>query len=86
MVKVHVNQHVIRANKKNNETNPPLTIIRGSRKRTRHMEVKIIGQAKIVYSPNKPLSCGARVWIECEDAVGADSTIATAVDESSSIS
>lgn len=23
--------------------------------------------AKLVYSPNKPLSCGARLWIEVED-------------------
>lgn len=69
-VKIHVNQHIIRANKTKGESNPPLTIIRGSRKRTRHMEVEIIGKAKIVYSPNKPLSCGARVWIEADDAKG----------------
>jgi hypothetical protein len=27
-------------------------------------EVHINGKSKIVYSPDKPLSCGAKVWIE----------------------
>ena len=29
-------------------------------------EVYISGPCKIVYSPDKPLSCGAKVWIETE--------------------
>lgn len=31
-------------------------------------EVTITGESKIIYSPDKPLSCGAKVWIEtnCE--------------------
>jgi len=29
-------------------------------------EVHISGPCKIVYSPDKPLSCGAKVWIETE--------------------
>jgi hypothetical protein len=32
-------------------------------------EVDIRGPSKIVYSPDKPLSCGARVWIETEARV-----------------
>ena len=32
-------------------------------------EVEIIGPSKIVYSPNKPLSCGAQVWIETQGEV-----------------
>jgi hypothetical protein len=32
-------------------------------------EVSIKGDSKIVYSPDKPLSCGARVWIETEGIV-----------------
>jgi hypothetical protein len=67
MVKIHVNMHVIRRNKKLGETNPPLTIIRG-RKREYASEIDIIGSARVVYSPDKPLSCGARVWIEADDA------------------
>ena len=32
-------------------------------------EAIIDGPCKIIYSPDKPLSCGARVWIETEDEV-----------------
>ena len=32
-------------------------------------EVTIDGPCKIVYSPDKPLSCGAKVWIETESEV-----------------
>jgi len=28
--------------------------------------VVINGPSRVVYSPDKPLSCGARVWIECK--------------------
>jgi len=69
MVRIHVNQHVIRANKMKGERNPPLVIIRGS-KREYANEVQIIGAARVVYSPDKPLSCGARIWIEAQDAIG----------------
>lgn len=27
-------------------------------------EVEVLGPSRLVYSPDKPLSCGARVWIE----------------------
>lgn len=66
-VKVHVNQHIIRANKTKGRSDPPLSVIRNG-KVSRHHEVQLIGPAKIVYSPDKPLKCGARVWIEAEDA------------------
>ena len=35
-------------------------------------EVKIEGPSKVVYSPDKPLPCGARVWIETEEKVVLD--------------
>jgi len=31
--------------------------------------VEINGPSKLVYSPDKPLSCGARVWIETDSEV-----------------
>jgi hypothetical protein len=67
MVKIHVNQHIIRRNKTHSETVPPLTIIRG-KKRERGSAIEILGKARIIYSPHKPLSCGARVWIEADNA------------------
>jgi hypothetical protein len=60
---IHVNQHIIRSNAANGETKPTLTVKQG-RKNTYAREVMIDGPSKVVYSPNCPLSCGARVWIE----------------------
>ena len=62
---IHVNQHVIRANKKNNENNPVITIKEG-KKNTYCHEVEILGKSKVSYSGNEKtaLSCGARVVIE----------------------
>jgi|TARA_Y100000004_G_scaffold58544_1_gene65157 hypothetical protein len=64
---IHVNQHVIRANKKNNENNPVITIKEG-KKNTYCHEVEILGNSKITYSGNEKtaLSCGARVVIETQ--------------------
>lgn len=31
-----------------------------------NQEIFVRGPCKIVYSPDKPLSCGAKVWIETE--------------------
>ena len=61
--RIHVNQHVIKRNSKQNERNPVLTIKTSKDNRYAH-EVSIDGPSKIVYSPDKPLSCGAKVWIE----------------------
>jgi len=68
ITRIHVNQHVIRANKKNNESNPVLTVKRGKNNDYAH-EVEILGPSKVVYSPDKPLSCGAKVWIQTESEV-----------------
>jgi hypothetical protein len=32
-------------------------------------KVTIDGPSQIVYSPDKPLSCGARVWLETQSKV-----------------
>ena len=70
---IHVNQHVIRANSKNGEENPVLTCKTYKENRyAKQVEVlDVEGRvvAKIIYSPNKPLSCGARVWIETENEI-----------------
>ena len=67
---IHVNQHVIRSNKKNNENEPVITIKQGSKNTYCH-EVQINGPSKIVYGGNdKPLlNCGARVVIETEHSI-----------------
>ena len=65
---IHVNQHVIKRNSKTNEREPTLTVKQG-RKNTYAHEVAILGPSRVVYSPDKPLSCGAKVWIETESEI-----------------
>ena len=65
---IHVNQHVIKANNKNGENNPVLTVKTYKDNRYAH-DVLIKGISRVVYSPDKPLSCGAHVWIETESEV-----------------
>ena len=67
---IHVNQHKIRANKKNGTDEPVLTVKKG-RTNTYCHEVEINGPSRVVYGGNdKPLlSCGARVVIETESSV-----------------
>ena len=38
--------------------------VKTSKSNTYGHEVVIHGPSKVIYSPDKPLSCGARVWIE----------------------
>ena len=63
--RIHVNMHKIRANKKHG-TNEPVITGKEGRKNTYGHEVDISGPSKVIYSPDKPLSCGARVWIETD--------------------
>ena len=63
IARIHVNQHVIKANAKYGENNPVFTIKQGG-KNTYAYSVKVVGEMELVYSPDKPLSCGAKVWIE----------------------
>jgi len=66
--KIHINQHVIRKNGKTGERNPVITCKTYKENRYGH-EVEIKGNCKIIYSPDKPLSCGAKVWIETDGEV-----------------
>jgi hypothetical protein len=61
--RIHVNQHVIRANKRDGRNDPPLTV-KSSRGNERCHDVEILGPSRVVYSPAQPLACGARVWVE----------------------
>jgi len=61
--RIHVNQHVIRRNTRAGEREPPLTV-KTSRGNVRGHSVEIKGPSQVVYSPERPLGCGARVWIE----------------------
>tara|TARA_R110002050_G_scaffold142852_1_gene268126 strand:- start:596 stop:832 length:237 start_codon:yes stop_codon:yes gene_type:complete len=70
---IHVNQHIIKSNTKNDTNNPVLTC--KTYKSNDYGHQAIIKDkdgnevARIIYSKDKPLSCGARVWIETQNEV-----------------
>jgi len=66
---IHVNQHAIRRNVKLTTDHEPVLTVKTYKSNVYGHSVAINGPSKIVYSPNKPLSCGARVWIETEAEV-----------------
>ena len=67
---IHVNQHIIKANKKRSleEAEPVLSV--KTYKDNRYTSNAIIRDAdgrevaRVVYRPHNPLSCGAHCWIE----------------------
>ncbi len=67
---IHVNQHRIKANKKDGTMLPVLTV--KTWKSNYYCDEAVIRDgagleiARVVYSPDDPLPCGARVWIETE--------------------
>ena len=71
--RIHVNQHKIRSNLKHNLKEPVITV-KTSKSNTYAHEAIIYGKdgleaARVIYSPNKPLSCGAKVWIQTNNKV-----------------
>lgn len=65
---IHVNQYNIKANTKNGTDLPVLTV-KTYKSNTYAHEVKINGPSELIYKKDKPLSCGARVWIETKAEV-----------------
>ena len=79
---IHVNQHKIRKNTKEGTDEPVLTIKTYKDNEYAHEAVMkskdgtTIG--KVIYRPHKPLSCGARVWIELDtDVVDVETIVRT---------
>ena len=70
---IHVNQHVIKSNRKENKNDPVLTCKTYKENRYGHTAIILDREGnelgKFVYRPNKPLSCGAHVWFETENDV-----------------
>lgn len=65
--RIHVNQHNIRANAKG--ANLPVLTVKTYKENIKCNSVVIDGPSTVVYSPDKPLPCGAKVWIETEASV-----------------
>ena len=60
---IHINQHVIKRNAKTDEREPVITCKTYKSNDYAH-HVAINGSCQVIYSPDKPLKCGAKVWIE----------------------
>ena len=69
--RIHINQHIIRKNNKEG-TNDPVITVKTYKFNNYGSEVELLGPSKVIYSPNKPLSCGAKVWIETDAPVNVD--------------
>lgn len=76
LTRIHVNQHAIKRNNKTGSNEPVITC--KTYKDNRYAHEAIIKDkagnevARVVYRPDKPLSCGARVWIETNNEVVID--------------
>ena len=66
--RIHINQHKIRSNIGKENPEPAITV-KTYKSNTYCKEVVVNGPCKVIYSPDKPLSCGARVWIETDSEV-----------------
>lgn len=64
---IHVNQSHIRKNiKAEDDDRVPVLTVKTYKTNRYGNNVVIHGPSRVVYSPDKPLSCGARVWIETD--------------------
>lgn len=65
---IHINRNIIQANAKHGRADPVCRVQTG--KDVQYcMEVEIKGPSRMVYRPNNPLPCGAKLWIETESDV-----------------
>ena len=64
---IHVNQHIIKHNRKHGERVAPLTVKTYKTQTNAHEAIIRDADgnevARIVYRPDSPLSCGAHVWL-----------------------
>ena len=72
LTRIHINQHVLRRNYKTGERDPVITAKDYKDNRYGNQaDIVVDGEvvASVVYSPDKPLSCGARLWVETRNEV-----------------
>ena len=62
--RIHVNQHNIKYNAKNPNDLKDVITVKTSKANYYGSDVVCSGATRVIYSPDKPLSCGAKVWIE----------------------
>jgi len=66
--RIHVNQHIIKANKKTGANNPVLTI-KTTKDNIKANHIMIGDNVRLCYAPDSPLACGATIWIETTEEI-----------------
>jgi hypothetical protein len=70
--RIHINQHHIKANAKGSDL--PVITVKDYKHNRKTNAAEILDNAgnvvaRVIYSPDKPLACGAKVWIETDMGV-----------------
>lgn len=66
--RIHVNKHVIKANKKTGSNDPVLTI-KTTKNNIKANHIMIGDNVRLCYAPESPLACGATIWIETTEEI-----------------
>ena len=67
--RIHINQHNIRHNAKVKCNFKPVVTDKTSSNNHKGFRCSIGDKTTLIYSPDKPLACGAKVWIETTEKV-----------------
>ena len=67
--RIHINQHNIKYNNKSTGNIKPVITAKDYTQNRKGNHVEILDSngkvvARVIYSPDKPLDCGAKCWIE----------------------
>ena len=62
---IHINRNIIQSNAKHGTTRP-IVRVEENGVVIYAMEVHIKGESRMVYRPEKPRPCGAKLWIETD--------------------
>ena len=65
---IHINKNLKQSNDKHGRT-LPVCRVEAKGKVWYGSQVDILGPSSMIYSPDKPRKCGARLWIETDDEV-----------------
>jgi hypothetical protein len=65
---IHINRNIIQSNAKHGRKEPVVRVEENGIVKY-CMEIEILGPSRMVYRPDKPRPCGAKLWIETDAEV-----------------
>ena len=66
--RIHVNQHIIKSNRKHGKNDAVLTI-KTTKNNIKANHIMIGENVRLCYAPESPLACGATIWIETTEEI-----------------